>query len=377
MGSDVVIAGGGVVGLSIAYVLAREGLSVAVFDAAALARGASWAGAGIIAPEAERPPSSPLAALRSLSAHLHPAWSQALREETGIDNGYRRCGGVDVAANEDEDKALRALAGRWREEGIAWERIPARDFSRVEPALNPDLLAAYFLPDRAQIRNPRHLQALIAACERRDVSLIPEHGIVGLQIIHGRVTGARTAHDLIPCGHAIIAAGPWSSQLLETLGLNVPTPPVRGQIALLKAVAPLLRRIVEHGRNYLVPRDDGRVLVGSTEENVGFDARTTSVAIHDLLAEAIRLCPALAAHELERAWAGLRPGSVDARPYIGPVADVQNLFVATGHNRAGLQLSPGTAELIADLVLGRAPRIDLTPFRLTREPAFEDDVFRS
>jgi glycine oxidase len=139
----------------------------------------------------------------------------------------------------------------------------------------------------------------------------------------------------------------------------------------------LIRRIIEHGKNYLVPREDGRILIGATEEDVGFDKRPTPVAIRDLLDEALRLCPVLARAEVEATWAGLRPGSVDTRPYIGFAPGFRNLIVATGHKRAGLQLSPATGELVADLLLGRAPRIELTHFRLDREPDLTADTFRS
>jgi glycine oxidase len=135
---------------------------------------------------------------------------------------------------------------------------------------------------------------------------------------------------------------------------------------------------VEHGRNYLVPRDDGRILVGATEEDVGFDTRTTSVAVRDLIDEAIRLCPSLADAEVERSWAGLRPGSRDTRPYIGVLPGFANAFIAAGHKRAGLQLAPATAEVVTDLVLGRPPRIDVNAFRIEREPAgAEEGTFRS
>jgi glycine oxidase len=177
---------------------------------------------------------------------------------------------------------------------------------------------------------------------------------------------------------AVVAAGAWSSGVLARLGVRVETPPLKGQIVLLKGDRPLLRRIVEHGKNYLVPREDGRILVGATEEEAGFDTRTTSEALHDLLAEAHRLCPGLIEARVERSWAGLRPGSVDSRPYLGFAPGWSNVIVATGHKRAGLQLAPATAEVIADLVLGRTPRVDLTPFRLDREPGEPaDTTFRS
>jgi len=378
-GGDVVIVGGGVIGLSIAYELTRAGVTPTVLDRAELGRAASWAGAGIISPGSERPTSDPWAELRTRSARLYPEWSAALREETGIDNGYRRSGGVDVARTAAEDDALRAAAGRWRREGIAFERLPPGEFARVEPALSRDLRVAYFLPDRAQVRNPRHVRALAEAVARRGGRLRPGLAATGFRVESGRLTAVITAEGPLPCGAAVVAAGPWSAALLAGAGVRVETPPIKGQIVLLRGDRPILTRIVEHGKNYLVPRDDGRVLVGATEEAAGFDTRSTPAAVRDLLDVALALCPALAAAEVERSWAGLRPGSVDGRPYLGPAPGVAGLVVATGHRRAGLQLSPATAEAIADLVLGRPPRIDLAAFRLDREPAAAgaEEAFRS
>ena len=375
---DVLVVGGGVIGLSIAYCLAREGVSATVLDRGELGQGASWAGAGMIPPHVERLKTNPTIDLRSWSAILYPEWSKDLLEETGIDNGYRRTGGVDVAADLVEDNELKTSAGRWRNEKIAYERLEPGDFGRVEPALNPDLRVAYYLPDRAQIRNPRHLKALIAACAGRDVVLRPGTAVVGFESKAGRIMAVRTEGGSIPCGMAVIAAGAWSSGVLARLGVRVETPPLKGQIVLLRSSRPLLRRIVEHGKNYLVPRDDGRILIGATEEEAGFDTRTTAEALRDLLEEAHRLCPILRGAEVERSWAGLRPGSMDSKPYLGFAPGLSNAIVATGHKRAGLQLAPASAEVITDLVLGRTPRVDLTPFRLDREPGEPaDPTFRS
>jgi glycine oxidase len=376
---DVVIVGGGVIGLSIAYALAREGVSSTVLDQRELGREASWAGAGLIPPPSETATTSlhPTALLRSWSAGLFPGWSAALREETGIDNGYRRTGGVDVACSEDEEQALRATAGRWRAEGIVHERLAPGDYTRVEPALNPEIEHVYFLPDRAQIRNPRHLRALSAAASGRGVRLAPWHAVDRLETQGDRVVKILTSAGDFSPGCVIVAAGAWSGRLLAEIGVHAPTPPLKGQIVLLRHDQLLIRRIIEHGKNYLVPRDDGRILIGATEEDVGFDKRPTPVAIRDLLDEALRLCPVLARAEVEATWAGLRPGSVDTRPYIGFAPGFRNLIVATGHKRAGLQLSPATGELVADLLLGRAPRIELTHFRLDREPDLTADTFRS
>jgi glycine oxidase len=378
--SDVIIVGGGVIGLSIAYVLAREGVLATLLDRRELGREASWAGAGLIPPHTERIAGHPSVELRSWSAVLYPEWSARLRAETGIDNGYRRTGGVDVAGTAEEDSELRSAAGRWRRERITYERMEPADFGRVEPALSPELQAAYFLPDRAQIRNPRHLQALVASLSLHGATLRPGQAAVGFDVAGERIVAVHTSEGRIPCGCVVVAAGPWSGALLHEVGVEAPTPPLRGQIVLLRSDRQLLRRIVERGKNYLVPREDGRVLVGATEDDAGFDCRTTATGVHDLLDEALRLCPVLAAAEVERSWAGLRPGSIDTRPYLGLAPGYRNLIVATGHKRAGLQLAPATAEVIADLVLGRSPRIDLDHFRIDRapgDPEREEGAFRS
>jgi glycine oxidase len=283
-----------------------------------------------------------------------------------------------VAWTEVEERELLTTAGRWRVEGIAYERLPPGDYKRVEPALNPELRAVYYLPDRAQVRNPRLLRALMAAVSQRGGRLKPFHGVEGFDIHRGRVTGVRTTAGNLSCGVVIVAAGSWSGQLLEPIGVHAPTPPLKGQIVLLRGERPLLGRIVEHGKNYLVPRDDGRVLIGATEENVGFDTRPTALGTRDLLDLALRLCPVLCQAEVEATWAGLRPGSVDTKPYIGKAPELENLIVATGHKRAGLQLAPATAEIVADMVLGRPPRLDCEAFRLDRDPDTNaDEVFRS
>jgi glycine oxidase len=375
---DVVIVGGGVIGLSIAFALAREGIRPTVLDRRDLGREASWAGAGLIPPVGENRSRQPLVALRSWSSELYPRWSAALQQETGIDIGYRRSGGVDVAWTDLEDQELRAAAGRWRAEGIAYERLAPGDYSRVEPALNPELKAVYYLPDRAQVRNPRLLRALMTAISQRGGRLMPWNGVEGFRVKDRRVTAVTASVGDLPCRTVVVAAGAWSGQLLETIGVHAPTPPFKGQIVLLRSERPLIRRVVEHGKNYLVPRDDGRVLVGATEENVGFETMPTSQVTRALLDLAVRLCPALIEAEVEATWAGLRPGSSDSKPYIGQVPGFENVIVASGHKRAGLQLAPATAELVTDLVLGHTPRLDIAPFRLDREPeATEVETFRS
>lgn len=367
--ADVVIVGGGVIGLSIAYVLAGDGARMTLIDSGPTGRQASWAGAGIISPGGDRPSPLAVAQMRTLSARMHAEWAEALREETAIDNGYRRCGGVDIALSEADEHDLESNAGRWRDEGIAFERLPARDLQRVEPTLGPAVRLAYWLPDVAQIRNPRHLRALDAAVRRRGGTVREGLPAQGFATRGDRVEAVETPEGPIACDRLVIAAGAWSGLLLEGLGLDVPTRPVRGQIVLLDAGRDGPSRIVEHGKRYLVPRGDGRVLVGSTEEDAGFAAETTEGGIAAILAMARTICPALEAARVERAWAGLRPGSVDTRPYLGPAPGFSNVLVATGHQRAGLGLSTGTAAVVAAMVQGRPSPIAVRDFRVGRRSA--------
>jgi glycine oxidase len=361
---DLVILGGGAVGLAIAYELSRRGVAgVTLLDAEHDAPPASWAGAGIIAPESARPEGDPDAALRGLSARLHPLWHESLRQETGLDTGYRRCGSVEVARDADALAALDAHAQLWAEAQVAHERLDVRALARLEPGLAPDLAGGYLLPGRAQIRNPWYLRALRAACERKGVRIRADTPAREILARGARVHGVRHDRGTIPCGAVVVAAGAWSEGMLRPVGVEVPTPPVKGQIVLMRTAPGALSRIVEEGPRYLVPREDGRVLVGATEESAGFDVRTTPDAVAGLAAFARGLVPALAGAEVERAWAGLRPGNGDGRPTIGFAPGVDNLIVATGHRRVGLQLSPGTALVVADLVLGRKPRIALDAFR--------------
>jgi glycine oxidase len=237
------------------------------------------------------------------------------------------------------------------------------------PALGPAFGQAYFLPDMAQLRNPRHLRALLAGCERHGVALRSGCPVYGFERSGARITGLRAAGETIGGGRFVIATGAWSDGLLEPLGWRPGVRPVRGQIALLNTGRPLLRHVLLWGSRYLVPRPDGRVLVGSTEEDAGFDKRPTAAAVGELLALACTLVPALAGAPLERCWAGLRPGTPDGLPYLGPVPGFDNLLVAAGHYRSGIQLSPATALVLKELLLGQPLTFPLEPFRLDRRSA--------
>jgi glycine oxidase len=360
--ADVLIIGGGVIGLTAAYFLAREGVLLEIVDKGDFGQEASWAGAGILPPGNPKLARTPFDQLRAQSATLFPALSAELQERTGIDNGYLRSGGLELAGREGE-----AAANEWRGEGIAFQKLDERQLRQLEPALAPGLAPAYHLPDMAQLRNPRHLKALLAACQSLGARLRPGCPVRGFEREGGRIGGVQSDQGTLRAGRFLLSAGAWSEELLKPLGVKAGIHPVRGQIALLNSGTPLFRRLLLWGAHYLVPRADTRILVGSTEEDVGFDKRTTAAAIAELLALACKLVPDLANAAVERCWAGLRPGSPDGLPYLGAVPGYENLFIAAGHFRAGIQLSPATGLVLKELLLGQPLTVALDAFRLERQ----------
>jgi glycine oxidase len=367
---DVLIIGGGVIGLTAAYFLAREQVSVEIVDQGDFGKEASWAGAGIIPPGDPSHARDPFDQLRAHSSMLFPRLSAELREQTGIDNGYRRSGGLvfhdDPRSGSQTPVWEQDPHREWRSEGVRSEEVQGAAMRRLEPALGPDLAAAYFLPELAQVRNPRHLQALLSYCQTRGVRFRPGCPVLGFERQENRITAVRTSAGSLRADRYLLTAGAWTSGLLEPLGWRPGIRPVRGQIALLQTGTPLFHRILLRGKRYLVPRPDGRILVGSTEEDAGFDKRTTAEAIQGLLTFAISMVPDLASAHPERSWAGLRPGSPDGLPYIGPVPGIDNLFIAAGHFRAGIQLSPATGLVLKELFLGQPLTVPLDAFRLDR-----------
>jgi len=360
---DVAIVGGGIIGLTTAYFLAKQGLSVEVFDRGDLGKEASWAGAGILPPGNPASAATPADQLRGIGSARFPAFSAELRELTGIDNGYRLCGGIEFLTPDDAE-----VPDVWRAEGIAFERLTLAEAKRLEPTLGDVTGEPHLLPACAQVRNPWHMRAIIAACERVGVKLRPNEPVAGWITANCRVVGIRlVSGEQVRAGRALLAGGAWSELLLEVLGHTPQVHPVRGQIVLLKGRGPA--RILMFDKRYLVPRGDGLILIGSTEEpEAGFEKRTTLQGVAELLSFAREAVPALAEASQEASWAGLRPGSPDGLPFIGRVPGWENVFVAAGHFRAGVQLSIGTAQAITELFTGKPTCVNLDAFRLDRWP---------
>lgn len=370
---DVLVIGGGVIGLTSALHLAESGLTVEVIDKGDLGREASWAGAGIIPPGNPGRAATPIDRLRAESVSRFPAFSAGLRDRTGIDNGFHLCGGVEFFDADDVARETRP----WDVEGIAFGRLAPADLAPT--VATPPGMVGVRLPGLGQVRNPWHLRALIAACELAGVRLSPRTPFAGWGLIRDRVVTAQTADaPRKSAGAYLVAGGAWAGQLLRPLGVRPPVRPVRGQIVLYRPPRPLFTDVLMVGKRYLVPRLDGRVLVGSTEEDAGFVKATTPEGSEELTTFARSVVPALADAEVETTWAGLRPGTPDGMPYLGQVPGHVNVFAAVGHHRAGIQLSIGTAEVMTSLVRREPPPFPVEAFRLDREPDFSmRPAFRS
>ncbi len=248
--------------------------------------------------------------------------------------------------------------------GVRAERLSTGEALRLEPGLGRAFDGAVLLPDVAQVRNPRIPRALAVAAARKGAILHAETPVHRLDVSGGRVRAVETARGRFEAGAVVLASGAWTRRLAEPAGLaHLPVDPVKGQIVLLETPGRVVERCVLQGEHYLVPRADGRLLVGSTvEPDAGFDTRPTAAVVARLTAAACRMVPALERATFVRAWAGLRPATPRGLPYIGPVPEVEGLWFAAGHYRNGLSLAPITAELVADLMAGRAPAVDAAPF---------------
>lgn len=354
---DVVVVGGGIIGCSVAWHLARAGARVAVVERGRVGGQASGAAAGMLAPisEAEGPGAFLELGLRSLA--MFPAVAEELREETGIDVEYVRSGLLRVALDEAEAEALARRVAWQREAGLAVRWLDAAEARAVEPAAGEVAAAAWYAEEH-HVFSPRLVQAFAMAAARRGVRFLEGTEVAGFLTEGDRVTGVRLAGggvESLAAGHVVVAAGAWTGLCGRWLAAALPVAPVRGQIIALQQLPPALKGIVFSDRGYAVAKVDGTVVVGATEDRAGFDNRVTAAGVAYLSALAPRLGAGLEAAFFRHAWAGLRPWSADGLPLVGPVPGWRGVTVASGHYRNGILLSPVTGRMVADALGGGAP----------------------
>lgn len=356
--SDVLVVGGGVVGLLSAWSLAREGCRVTLVERGATGRESSWAGGGIVSPLYPWRYSGAVANLAHWSQDFYPALGQQLLEATGIDPEVHVTGlyWLDL-----EDQA----------EALAWAHANGRPLDEVDiaavhdavPALGAGFQRAIHMPGVANVRNPRLARSLREALLRMPaVELREECEVLEFIQEQGVIRGVRTVQGELRAETTVLAAGAWSGELLTSLGLTLPVAPVKGQMILYKCAEDFLSSMVLAKGRYAIPRRDGHILIGSTLEHAGFDKTPTEDALASLRASAEELLPALVGQAPEMHWAGLRPGSPQGIPFIGPVPEYPGLWLNTGHYRNGLVLAPASCRLLVDLLQRCKPIIDAQPY---------------
>lgn len=341
MNPDILILGGGVSGLSAALELQQRGARVTVLERQAAGRESTWAGGGILSPLLPWHYSDAVVRLCHAGAQAYPSWLDALRDDATTDPEYIVSGMRVLAPLPDEAARLAWLAR-------TGDQFPL--YARQQPGSHDDSL---WMPDIAQARNPRLAAMLAQAVRRRGIPLVEQAGEVRLALQDDRVLHAENGSQRWQAGQYLVAAGAWSQALIPVAPPARAIRPVRGQMLLFHARPDTLDTILYRQGTYLIPRRDGRILVGSTLEEVGFDKSTTATARNELTAIAMSMLPALEPYALEHHWSGLRPGSPGNLPTIARHPRVTNLYANTGHFRYGVTMAPASARLIADIMLDR------------------------
>lgn len=371
----ILIIGGGVIGLGIGWQLAKAGATVSIYEQAEAGRAASWAAAGMLAPLAEAHTEEPdLLKLGSQSLALYPQWVRELEADAGMSIGYRVEGTLIVGLEPDDTHQLRHLHTSQQDLGLDVEWLTGRAAREIEPALSPRVTAAIRCESDHQVDNRLMVNALQHAYQRYGGALHENNAVESIQIENGVATGIKTRDGETHNGDVILLSAGCESAQIQGLpdAIRPPVRPVKGQMLALQMEAGItIKNVIRTVRAryptsvYLVPRTDGRLIVGATSEEMGFDTRLTAGGVFELLRGAWEAVPGVYELPLLETWTGLRPGSRDNAPILGETP-VENLIYATGHYRNGILLTPITAYEIAKLILTGETSETIARFRLDR-----------
>jgi len=354
---DFLIIGGGIIGLATAFRLANEGAQVTVVERNLIGAESSWAGGGILSPLMPWQYSAAVTDLCDLGAARYPDWITAIQASSGIDAEYWGCGMLVLPPFELEVAQNWCQQHQWRSEMVS-TRHYLPDMTDID---------ALWLPDVAQVRNPRLIKSLRGAVLARGVRLLERTAITALAVDQQHVQHVDTTNGRLLAGAYITCAGAWSQGVLASYPPAKTIKPMRGQMLLFKAHPGLLQQVIYQQGIYLIPRRDGHILVGSTVEDVGFDKATLPDTRLALMNAAFALLPALQTATLVQHWSGLRPGSPDNIPTIARHPDIDNLYVNAGHFRYGVTMAPISADLIVEVILGRTPDINITVYQWDKQ----------
>ena len=362
--ADVAVVGGGVIGLSVAYHAAHRGAKVVLFEADEIGSGASGALAGMLSGQGEAEGRGPLGELLLRGRDYHKkTLDPKLYEDTGIDPGYTWNGALRTATDEASTGVLAEEHSQHEERGLPSELLSGDEARELEPALSHKVVAGLHLPADGNV-NPPHLARALAQGAINHGAKIREFDRVTDLLAQGdRVVGVRTTHGEITAGTVVLAGGPTSGLLSMGLGVRLPLYPVKGQLLETRITpVPITTNVWNHGTFYLVPKRDGRVIVGATQEPEIWDRRPTLGGVAELSRAALALVPTLSDALFLRSWGGLRPTTPTGAPILGPIPGWDGLLLAIGHHRNGVLLSGITGETLAALALGETPPIDISPF---------------
>ena len=364
MATDIVVIGGGVIGLTAAHELLRLGMRGSILERNCCGREASWAGGGILSPLLPWNYPEPVTQLTQLSNRLLPGLIEILRQETGVDPEYQACGMLVLPTLKNVQSVQYDGAEAWcARNAFSMKRVRVEE---IAPRLifdEPADKSALWLSSVAQVRSPRLLQALKRSVELSGGVIMEHTKVTGCLLFRGRVESVITDRGEYTGVNYVVAAGAWSHEILGEHALKLDIHPVRGQMLLFKVASGLLRTVVLQNDFYLIPRQDGYILAGSTMEEVGFDKKITAGARKALLEKAHKLLPSLTEKTLVSHWAGLRPGSPDNIPVINRHPAIDNLYLNSGHHRYGVTMAPGSAHLLSNMVMNNPQPFDVTPYQ--------------
>jgi len=349
--SDIIVIGAGVVGSSIAYELARRGASVEIVDERPVGMGATQASAGVLAPYIEAREGNPLLDLTVRSLAMYDGFVGVVSQDGGVAVPYRRTGTLDVAADERELQELRTTAAVLARRGVPALMLDAAATRSEEPLVADDVIGGLLIEEHGYVAAPELTRALVAAARAHGAQLVEQSRVRRIRRRDGDAV-VDTDRGTLVSSAVVLAAGSWSGGVaIDGVETRVPVKPIRGQLLYLGWHGTVLRRVTWSRACYMVPWDDGTVLVGATSEDAGFDERLTVSGVHDLLQAAAEVSPHAWTATFRGARVGLRPATTDNLPVIGVSAALPNLVYATGHYRNGILLAPLTAQFVADMLL--------------------------
>ncbi len=373
--SEVLIIGGGVIGLSLARELHKKGIrKITILEKNSdTGTESSYAAAGMLAPHAETDRLDDFYRFCEMSNDLYSEFAGELYEETGVDIELDKSGTLYLAFTENDVLEIRHRFDWQKKAGLDVERLSPVEIHKLEPFVSPDVLEGLLFPNDWQVENRKLLNALKKYAEINNIEVIENAKVEGLRFENGKIVGAKTEKDFFRAATVVLATGAWTS-LIKADGFTLKMPeikPVRGQMISFRTAKRLFSKVIYTKRGYLVPRKDGRILAGATVENAGFEKENTASGISFLREIALEIAPTLVNLEIAEKWSGLRPASTDGLPVLGNFPEAENLFIAAAHYRNGILLAPATAQILAKKIVDDADSEFLESFGLERFGKFE------